>query len=442
LLGAQLISVSTIDINEQQFIKSLIRNIDGSLEFVLSLSAKAINNDSEFGIESHWNLDKYESNVGFYNFQIWSNSLDDLLSLGEEVVRLLDVQKPITNYNNSTPPTVFVRKGTYHNGLLDLQIVNTNRSEAVVFDGGLRGTETDDVEYVSSNIDLNGDYISNVQVDAGSLFDIGFRIGDGEETPDDLFMSDGPWGYDDAAQTTNVTNYTIQTNETQFNDDEYPVERNISLKATTSEYIAAYRALTPKFNPIDLSEYKSFKLQAKGTGTLIVRLVKESVSNWETQYKTSIELTDELTDYNLLFSEFESSNGAPLEVNDVTSIVFTMLADNGEEVTKEMTLEQLRFSTSNALSVESVIKTDGLDAVAIPNPMTSSTRIQFTAQDTETVQLMVYNQIGRLVKQIEFSALFGKNEIELNRDNLSSGIYFCKIKSSYTTYKTTKLLME
>ncbi|MEP5340845.1 MAG: T9SS type A sorting domain-containing protein [Algibacter sp.] len=442
LLGAQLISVSTIDINEKQFIKSLIRNIDGSLEFVLSLSAKSINNDSEFGIESHWNLDKYESNVGFYNFQIWSSSLDDLLSLGEEVVRLLDIQKPITNYNNSTAPTVFVRKGTYRNGMLDLQIVNTNRSEGVTFDGGLRGTETDDVEYVSSNIDLNGDYISNVQVDAGNLFDIGFRIGDGEQTPDDLFMSDGPWGYDDAAPTTNVTNYTVQTNETQFNDDEYPVERNISLKAITSEYIAAYRALTPKFNPIDLSDYKSFKLQAKGTGTLIVRLVKESITNWETQYKTSIELTDDLIDYSLLFSEFVSSNGEPLEVNDVTSIVFTMLADNGEEVTKEMTLEQLRFSTSTALSVESIAVVDEIDAVAIPNPMTSSTRIQFTTQNVETVELMVYNQIGRLVKQIEFSALYGKNEIKLERGNLSSGIYFCKIKSSYTTYKTTKLLME
>ncbi|WP_372938388.1 hypothetical protein [Seonamhaeicola sp.] len=83
LLGAQLISVSTIEIREQQFIKALIRNIDGSLEFVLSLSAKAINNGENFSIESHWNLDKYEDNVGFYNFQIWSNSLDDLLKLGE-----------------------------------------------------------------------------------------------------------------------------------------------------------------------------------------------------------------------------------------------------------------------------------------------------------------------------------------------------------------------
>ncbi|WP_396600822.1 DUF6923 family protein [Algibacter sp. R77976] len=441
LLGAQLISVSTIEIKEQQFIKSLIRTIDGSLEFVLSLSAKSINNDANFGIESHWNLDKYESNVGFYNFQIWSNSLDNLLKLGEEVVTLLDAQQPVTSYNNSPPPTVFVRTGTYKNGKLNLQVVNTNRSEAVAFDGGLRGTETATVEYVASTIDLNGDYISNVEVEAGNLFDIGFRIGDGINTPDDLFMSDGPWGYDDAAPTTTVTNYMVETNEAQFNDAEYAIERNITLEATTSEYIAAYRALTPKFNPINLTEYNSFKLQAKGTGTLIVRLVKESISNWETQYKTSIELTEDLNDYTLLFSDFNSSNGMPLEVNDVTSIVFTMLADNGQEVTKSMTLEQLRFSTSSTLSSAS-IETNEIATTAIPNPMHNQTTIHFTAQYSETVQLLVYNQVGHIVKQILVDAKPGNNQVTLQRGNLSSGLYFCNIKSNQTNYRTTKLLMD
>ena len=442
LLGAQLISVSTIEINEQHFIKSLIRTIDGALEFVLSLSAKAINNGTNFSIESHWNLDKYESHVGYYNFQIWSNSLDDLLRLGEEVVRLLDVQKPVTSYNNSTPPTVFVKSGTYKNGKLNLEIVNTNRSKAIAFDGGLRATETETVEYVASSIDLNGNYISNVEVEAGTLFDIGFRIGDGVQTPDDLFMSDGPWGYDDVAPTTTVTNYTVQTNEVEFDDDAYAIERNISLEANTSEYIAAYRALTPKFNPIDLSEYNTFKLEAKGTGTLIVRLVKASISNWELQYKTSIALTDDLTVYTLPFSEFKSSNGMPLKVNDITSMVFTMLAENGTEVTKSMTLEQLRFSKIKTLSMANLTKTNALKTVAIPNPMVTQTTIHFTAKKSETVQLLVYNQVGRLVKQMEVNAISGNNEILLERENLSSGIYFCNIKSNQSLYKTIKLLMN
>ncbi|MDO5981074.1 DUF6923 family protein [Flavivirga spongiicola] len=443
LLGAELISVSTIEIKEQKFIKALIRNIDGSLEFVLSLSAKPINSGTNFEVESHWNLDKYENNVPFYNFQIWSNSLDDLLRLGEEVVRLLDVQKPVTSYNNSTPPTVFVRKGKYHHGKLELQIVNTNRSEAVKFDGGLRATETNTVEYVSSTLDLDGNYITNIEVDAGNLFDIGFRIGDGIATPDDLFMSDGPWGYDDAAPSTMVNVYKVEPNKEEFNDDEFPIERNIELAANTSEYIAAYRALTPKFNPIDLSDYNSLQFKAKGTGALIVRLVKEGVSNWKEQYKTSISLTNELQDYSIPFSEFKSINGNDFEVNDVTSIVFTMLAETGDIETKEMTLQQLRFSTSSTLSVDSFKTEDELNKTfASPNPMESSTTIHFSSQNSERVELVVYSQLGGLVKTMTHEAVKGKNEMKLERTGLSSGLYFCKIKSKRKTYKTIKLLIE
>ncbi|MBJ2175412.1 T9SS type A sorting domain-containing protein [Aureibaculum sp. A20] len=443
LLGAELISVSTIEIKEQQFIKALIRNIDGSLEFVLSLSAKPTNSNSNFEIESHWNLDRYEKEVPYYNFQIWSNSLDDLLKLGEEVLNLLDVQKPVTSYNNSTPPTVFVRKGKYINGKLDLEIVNTNKSKSVVFDGGLRASETGFLEYVSTNVDLDGNYISNVQVDAGNLFDIGFRIGDGLNTPDDLFMSDGPWGYDDAAPSTSVMKYNIESNDYTFNDDDFPIERNIEIEATTSEYIAAYRALTPKFSPIDLSDYNSLKLKAKGTGTLIIRLVKKGISNWEIQFKTSITLTENLQDFTVPFSDFTSNNGESLELTDVTSLVFTMLAESGAKETKEMNLKQLRFSTGKTLAVENVNSNDNLlNPIAVPNPMINSTKIHFTSEHAEKVTLLVYSQLGSLIKQVSIQTVVGKNEIPLNRDNLSPGIYLCKVKSNYVNYKTTKLIVK
>lgn len=440
LLGAELISVSTIEIKAQQFIRALIRNVDGSLEFVLSFSAKVTDNNANFGIESHWNLDKYENNIGFYNFQIWSNSLDNLVKLGEEVVTLLDIQKPVTRYNNSSAPTVFVKSGTYRNGKLDLQIVNTNRTANVVFDGGLRTTETETVETVSTTIALDEHYISNVEVDAGSLFDIGFRIGDGLNTPDDLFLSDGPWGYDDAQA--NVTRFDVLPNTTTFNTDVYAVERDIILEATTSNYVATYRALTPKFNPIDLSEFNSLKLQAKGTGTLIIRLVKASVENWETQYKASINLTEDTTEHTLPFSDFISSNGAPLEANDITSIVYTMLADNGEIQTKTMTLQQVHFAKSSTLSVEDITENSGEDMEASPNPMRANTTITFNATVNETVTLKVYNQIGTLVNEIDYTTQRGENNLILKRNQLSSGMYFCKLTRSSTTYKTLKLIVN
>ena len=439
LLGAELISVNTIDINGQSFIKSIIKNADGTYEFVLSLSAKVINNDENFAIESHWNLDQYEQDVTFYNFQIWSNAVDDLFSLGQEVLNLLEAQKTISTYNNSIPPAVFVRKGKYINGFLDLQIINTNSTENVTFDAGFRATETSEFGALNSTIDLNEDYITNLQLDTGNLFDIGFRIGDGIATPDDLFMSDGPWGIDDSQADTTVDTYAVLPNDFNFDVNDFPIERNVVLKATTGSYVAAYRALTPRFKAVDLSDYNSLRFNAKGTGNLEITFVKASVSNWEDQYKSTIVLNTSSQNYVLPISSFQSATGTELELNDVVTVVFTMVSEDGTITAKELTLENLRLS-QDTLSVEDLIQQNITKLSAVPNPMTSATTIQFVANQTETVQFVVYNQLGEVVYQTIHRTTPGRNEILLNRNNMSAGIYFCKVISQQTLYNPLKLI--
>jgi hypothetical protein len=440
LLGAELISVNTMDINGQSFIKCIIKNVDGTYEFVLSLSAKVVNNDENFAIESHWNLDQYEQEVTFYNFQIWSNSMDDLFSIGQEVLNLLEAQKSITTYNNSTPPVVFVRKGSYVNGALDLQIVNVNATEMINFDAGFRTTETSEFENMNSTVSLNGQYITNLQLETGNLFDIGFRIGDGVATPDDLFMSDGPWGVDDSSANTTIDTYAVLTNDFTFDTNDFPIERNVVLKAITSSYVAAYRALTPRFKAVDLSDYNSLKFSAKGTGNVEITFVKASISNWEDQYKSTIALSSSSQNYVLPISSFQSGNGAGLELNDVVTVVFTMVSEDGTTTTKELTLENLRLS-QDTLSVEDLTQ-DTYKLSAVPNPMTSATTIQFTANQTETVQFIVYNQLGKVVYEISHRAIPGENEILLKRNNLSTGLYFCKIISQQIRYNPLKLIAK
>lgn len=440
LLGAELIQVSTIDINEQSFIKSIIKNVDGTYEFVLSLSAKMINNGDNFSVESHWNLDQYEENVTFYNFQIWSNTIDNLYSLGEEVLNLLNVEKPITEYNNSAPPTVFVRKGQYLNGVLDLQIVNTNATESVTLDAGYRATETEEFDTLNSTINLSG-YITNVTVDTGNLFDIGFRIGDGVATPDDLFMSDGPWGIDDSQPDTTVSLYDVTTNNFDFDANDFPIERNVNLRGSTSSYIAAYRALTPRFKAVDLTDYNSFKFSAEGTGNLELTFVKQSITNWNEQYKTTIVLTSTSQDFVLPISDLISSNGIDPVLDDVVTIVFTMVAEDGTATTKLLSLNNLRFSQDSALSTQE-FETEQKNIRAFPNPMLTHTTIQFTANQNETVTFTIYDQLGKQVYNTTYDAVSGKNSITLNRENLSSGLYFCKIVSSQYSFNPLKLIIR
>ncbi|MCA0131605.1 DUF6923 family protein [Winogradskyella alexanderae] len=441
LLGAELISVSTISINEQPFIKSIIKNVDGTNEFVLSLSAKVVNNDDNFAIDSHWNLDQYEDNVTYYNFQIWTNTVDNLYLLGEEVLNLLNVEKPISTYNNSAPPTVFVRKGNYSNGSLELQIVNTNATETVGIDAGFRTTETNDFENLNSTLTLGQQYITNHTLETGGLFDIGFRIGDGVATPDDLFMSDGPWGIDDSQDGTDVGLYSVTQNTFDFAEDDFPIERNVDLRATTNSYVAVYRALTPRFKAVDLSDYNSLKLSAKGTGSLEITFVKQSITNWEDQYKTTIPLTGQMQDYILPLSDFYSETETNPVLDDVVTIVFTMVSETGETTSKYLNLNNLRLSQDQALSV-ATIDNDTKTIKAYPNPMTSSTSLEFRAQQNENMQLIIYNQLGEevLVKRID--AVPGINRITLNRKNLSTGLYICKLISKQYEIYPLKLIVN
>ncbi|WP_420553514.1 DUF6923 family protein [Tenacibaculum aiptasiae] len=439
LLGAELISVSTIEIEGHQFIKSLIKNADNTVEFSLSLSAKAVNNDANFEIESHWNLDKYENNVGFYNFQIWSNSLDDLYLLANELVSLLNAEKPISGYKTSKPPTVFVRKGKYNNGSLDLQIINRNRSGEIEFDAGYRETETSSLKKSNSTINLEQNYITNLKVATGNLFDIGFRLGDGIATPDDLFMSDGPWGVDASGANTVVSNYAIAPNDYTFEANDFPVERNVALTATTSTFIAAYRALTPRFMPVDLSDYNGFKLKAKGTGKLEITFVKKSITSFEDQYKTTIALSDSFKDYVIPFTSFVSKKGGELVLDDIATIVFKMVSEDGSVTTKEMNLTNIRFSK---IDFTELIEYEGGLVTAVPNPVTLSTSLYFKAQEQEDLEFVVYNQLGKLVYKANYKAEVGINKIDFNRQSLHTGLYFCKIISKKHTFKPVKLLVH
>ena len=440
LLGAELISVSTIAINDQQFIKSLIKNIDGSVEFVLSLSAKMVNNETEFAVESHWNLDSYEDDVTFYNFQIWANSIDDLHKLGQQVLNLLEVQKPVTSYNTSTPPTVFVKKGNYNNGALQLEIINTNATESVTFDAGIRATETSEIVTTTSSISLGENYITQVTIDTGYLFDIGFRIGDGINTPDDLFLSDGPWGVDASQEGTDVVTYEISENEETYGDDTYAIERNLSLTATTNSYVAAYRALTARFQAVDVSMFNALQMTAKGTGNLEITFVKESIEIWEDQYKATIALTDNYQDFDISFENFTSPSGTPLLLNDLVTVVFTMVSHDGTMVTKEMDVNDIQFANSEVLSTdENIVVADAL--INYPNPFISQTTIRLP-QASATVQITVVDMLGRIVDTQEITTNNGGLTAAYNAPNLQTGIYTYKIIDSASQQHSGKFVIK
>ncbi len=437
LLGAELLSVSTVEINEQNFIRSIIKNTEGNTEFVASFSAKI---SDTFEIENHWNLDKYSQESDFYNFQIWSNSIDDLVKLSEEILVLLENQKNISSYATSAPPTVFVKSGSYKNGELDLTVVNSNSSNSVNFDAGYRATETSNTEYITSTIDLNDTYLSNIHLETGNLFDIGFRIGDGINTPDDLFMSDGPWGVDDAATSTQVESFTVQPNETPTEYEEMAIERNVQLVAETEEYISIYKAFTARFQPIDITEYNTLSFNASGNGSLEVRFIKSSISVWEEQYSINIELNENTNEYTLPLNQFASEHSGSPVFNDVTMLVLTKTSPTGEREEINLSVSEIKLSKST-LSTSDV---ENFDGVAInPNPMIKTSILSFNGISPQPeAELVIYNQLGQMVQTQKITISTGKNEIAIHKNNISSGIYFVSVNTLNGSIVKEKLVIK
>ncbi len=418
LLGAELNSVSTIYINEQPMIRSIIYRPNGSREFVLSFSARI--EGEGMVIESHWNLDKYTADETYYNFQIWAGSINDLMTLSEGILGLVDAQVPIKEYLVSEAPYVYVKRARYQEGLLSLELMNNDFSSEITVEGGMRSTETNSETHYATTIELEP-YTNYIELETGSFFDLGFRItSDRNGTPDDLFVSDGPWGYDNSAANTVVLDYNVTQNEESY--EGYNVERTVLLEASTSEYVSAYRALTPRFEAVDLSSYNTFSFTAAGKGALEITLIKESVTNWEDQVHAEVLLDSESQRYNLSHDDFINQAGESLTWEDVKLIVFTMRSESDAVESKTMKVGDIVFENISTSSVEYLALSSN-DFIAYPNPADKLIQLQLNTivQTAVSVKLMDYT--GRLHYDQKTVVQGGSNIIELPIATLPEGQY-------------------
>ena len=426
-LGAQLLSVSTIQLREKDFIKSIIKQADGSIEFALTFSAR-VNENDEFVVESHWNIDAYEKNTAYYNFQIWSNSVDDLLKLGDEILNLLEANSVIIDYKGSTPPPVFVRSASYANGAINLQLTNNNNSTSITMDGGMKKTETSGTDNLNLATTITS-RVESITVETGALFDFGFRIQNAQgDTPDDLFVADAPWGLDESSDNTTVTVYDVQQNETSYAHSGYRIERNVHAKGTTANYLGVYRALTPRFQAVDLSAYEKLSFNASGTGTLEVKILKGDGAF----YTTELLLSDEDKMFTILASDFKNEANSIGDFSNLKVVLFNMHSTDGSVQEKEMTVSEIDFNNRSAIEEEIIVEEEtSTKALIYPNPVEASTTLYYTSRTDDTYTLELFSLNGILLNNHsqEGTSVVGKNEITIPRKDLSPGIYFYKLAS-------------
>jgi len=82
-----------------------------------------------------------------------------------------------------------------------------------------------------------------------------------------------------------------------------------------------------------------------------------------------------------------------------------------------------------------------INSVVYPNPTNGNAVVSVNLKDNEKLSVTVYNTIGQIVKSINAEGHIGENNVELNLNNLTSGIYLVNIKAGNAT-GTKKLIIE
>ena len=435
LLGAELNSVSTIFIKDQSFIRSIIYRPNGVREFVLSFSARMT--PDGFVIENHWTLDKYTEGEDFYNFQIWTNNINDLIKLSEGILELIQAHQPVVDYQASSPPYVFVQKAGYVNGRLKLLVRNNNFSNEITIEGGMRQTETMDTEPFLEQVALDP-YDNLIDLDIDNIFDLGFRISsDKSGTPDDLFISDGPWGYDDSAAGTDMIDYEIVQSNISETDEVYTVERGVVLEAKVLDYVGAYRALTPRFEAVDLDAFDQMTFEASGTGVMEVTLVKHSLSVWENQLHSRIALTDVVQSYTLSRSDFVTHDGSTQDWSDIKVIVLTMRNENGISEKKSMYVNDIQFGTGQVSRASTLESAD--DIIVSPNPASTYLNVNVASSKAYTAVIELVDMLGKVIYTETAEINNGETRVALNVNEVTSGQYLLKINRANGVTVTKKI---
>ncbi len=90
--------------------------------------------------------------------------------------------------------------------------------------------------------------------------------------------------------------------------------------------------------------------------------------------------------------------------------------------------EKQFFTTGSLRSGSLEVVSFPIESNVYPNPFISSTTISFSLQQDSRVQIELYDVAGRkLLTLLDESVVAGSHEVNLNRDQLSAGIYFIRI---------------
>lgn len=441
LSGASLANIKTLEVNGYKFILSQLQQANGDWEYATCFVAYEDNN-GDLKLQTEWTIDQYPTSDKFYNFQIWSKAPHLTQKMIEEVMIKLNAYKPLTLVPSQLQlPKVFVKKGYYADGILEVEVENTINAKEVTIKGALSRTETAPMhEDWSYTFPLTGATVQKFALPIGKIFDSGMSVeNDVDGAIDVLYLADGPWGVSKASAQDQVSVFQVNSNSSSYtNDKAMAIERNVSLKGQASEYVSLFRMFRSNAAPIDASKYNYLTFKGKIQGEVTLTLVKSSIEKWEEQFKMNLQLGNNLDEFALPLDMLTSTGNHKKDWSDVTSLVFSIKGNSQAATTFEVNLEDVAFETREKSQIE---KDASKQVITYPSPCNEVVNIDFLSNATEEGSIQIFDAAGRLVISESTSLKQGMNHHIIDVKSLSSGVYMLSLRAKSQNMQT-KIIVE
>ena len=412
--GATVVNVDTIAIQNYKFIKFTVLQPDGNTEYSITFDAGKSETSNTFHLQSKWLISQYSGDDSIFSFQVWANTPASVIKLTNSILNNLKAILPIQQIDtNFSLPKAYIAHGQRNKSNLNISVTNnTTISNAyLLLEENKNELSALDTLYVP--LTLTNGKLNNTSIVINDGYQYEGHLYLDSVLVDDVYMADGNWAVDYAHTTTTLSYQTINEPTRIYADNEYPLYRNIDVRANGTEDISVYKFITSGSEPINFSNYHSFKFFAgcNGFGSVEIKLIKDGIVNYANQYKTTIPLTQAGNSFSISFDEFASDSlQTPFQPNDLTAVVYTFHY-NGTQTDMHFFASDLAISEDVVLST----KIDESKSLYItPNPNNGVFNCRFGSDANRDLQLKITDVTGRIVYQKDVQATIGVNNINIS----------------------------
>lgn len=433
--GAVMEEVRHIEINGLPFIIAKLVQDDGKTDIAVSFIA--YKNGNQYSIDNRWDLESYhpQGNHPVLNFQVWSTNETSTINLVKAIISKIQLSGYSVNYINQYPPvipSVYVKSGYYKDGKLILTLKNKAQATSVYLKGNKAIVEDGSRYQLIHNAAIPQQTISSVEIPVGSIFDIGFTLSNNMMGGEDvLYYADGPWGVDyEEDGSVVISDFSINAQTAAYTSGAFNLEREAYLEASVKSYISVYKILRVGNKAINLNNYTALEFDAFGSGTFDLIISKKSITEWNKQYKTTVNLNYSNTTYHIPFSQLSNEFGIHnFSPDDVVSVVLTKKGNNVSFQNITLGVGNMKFV--NAFTNISETKTNNTTQIsAYPNPFSKNTNLNFNIKEASNVKIKIYSVDGTLVKELTnrfYNA--GAHNYKINAESMEEGIYFVRLET-------------